>query len=155
MHQFIVFVFSTAYHSLYLYVRYLFSVQLSLTGDLMEMCEQLKRREKLLKTVAAGQGITGNIFYNNFTCTVHKELSFLAGEIYEEILASFCELLQDPKQYSENKALTDTVENIRRGSMHVDSLFTHFINHAHKCYPLLYVLPQLKNMSDLTSPAQW
>ncbi|XP_019851879.1 PREDICTED: ATP-dependent RNA helicase SUPV3L1, mitochondrial-like isoform X2 [Amphimedon queenslandica] len=111
-------------------------VSLSISeGDLVEMCEQLKGREKLLKSVAAGQGIT--------------------GEIYDEVLTSFCELLQDPTQYSENTALSNTVESIHRGSTHVDSLFTYFINHAHKCYPLLYVLPQLKNIADLTSPAQW
>ena len=116
------------------------------------MCIQLKGRETLLKKVAAEHEITGNI-----CMYMYGVLPFpsVVGEIYNEMFSSFCKLLQNPAEYVDNVALSNTVENIHTGSTHIDSLFTHFINHAHKCYPLLYVLPQLRSIADLTSPAQW
>ena len=79
----------------------------------------------------------------------------LSGQMYDDLLVSFCNLLEDPLQYADNIPLTATVEAVHEGSTHIDNLFNHFITHAHESYPLLYVMPQLSKISDLTSPAQW
>ena len=47
------------------------------------------------------------------------------------------------------------MSDITAGWGHVDDIFPYFIKHAHKVFPALDCMEDLKKISDLTDPAQW
>jgi ATP-dependent RNA helicase SUPV3L1/SUV3 len=79
----------------------------------------------------------------------------ISDELYSKVLNKFCKLIKSSDDIKENQSLYYTLQNIANGATHVDSLYPHLIDHAHNLYPTLYILPELKKISDLTSPAQW
>lgn len=83
------------------------------------------------------------------------QISFVIGDVFDDVLKSFCSIIKRPKKLNKFPLLRTTVEKIHEGKEHIDALFPHFIDHAHDKFPLVSILPELKKISDLTSPSKW
>lgn len=51
--------------------------------------------------------------------------------------------------------LCATIVAIQNGATHLDGLFPHFIAHVHRIFPHLTCMDDLRQISDLRTPANW
>ena len=70
-------------------------------------------------------------------------------------MSSFCSLLRKPKHIKLNNALYEVLIRVHDRQSHVDDLFPFLIEHVRQKYPLVFTLPKLKSICDLSDPTNW
>ena len=85
---------------------------------------------------------------------IHDSLLFLLlGNLFHQAFKSFHNYILN--SHSLEPELHIILGDLLVGAGHVDDIFPYFIRHAHRVFPALDCMDDLKKISDLTDPAQW